>query len=95
MGVYIEGMKIPDKITQVIFYPDGNVYVFRDVIDNDLKLTAIEIPTPHGRLIEVPKSFDLSGLVYIPHNDFMRTAQYFIDQVARQPTVIAEEGSEC
>ena len=48
----------------------------------------IEVPTPHGRLIEEPKAFDLDGLFYIEPHDFERIGKYFIDQVKEQPTII-------
>lgn len=92
MSILIEGMKMPDKITQVILYPDGNVYVFRDVIDNDLKLKAVEIPTPHKRLIEEPEFFNLGGLCFIASNDFVGTEKYFMDQLRALPTIVGEEG---
>lgn len=85
---------MPDKITQVILYPDGNVYVFRDVIDNDLKLKAVEIPNPHKRLIEEPQFFDIQGLVFIAHNDLIGTAKYFMDQLRAQPTIVEAEDGE-
>ena len=51
MGVYIKGMKMPDKATTIVVFPEGKARVFRQDIDHDEWLTAIEVP-PHGRLID-------------------------------------------
>lgn len=51
----------------------------------------VEIPTPHGRMIEEPKQFDYSGLAYIEPLDFRKIAEYFANQVKAQPTVIEAE----
>ena len=53
MGVYIKGMEMPKENTMLWLYPDGNVRVWRQDIDHDEWKTAIEVPTPHGRLIDV------------------------------------------
>ena len=53
----------------------------------------IEVPTPHGRLIEEPKQLSYDGLVYISPYDAIGTAKYFLDQIRAMPTIIpAEEG---
>ena len=57
MGLYIEGMEMPDKATTIVIFPEGEARVFRQDIDHDewLRLTAIEVPIPHGDLIERDK----------------------------------------
>ena len=43
---------MPKENTILWLYPDGNVRVWRQDIDHDEWKTAIELPTPHGRLID-------------------------------------------
>ena len=51
----------------------------------------IQLPENHKRLIEEPKEFDLSGLVYIHPDDYMKIAAYFAQQVKSQPTIVDAE----
>ena len=92
MGIYID-MEMPKENTILWLYPDGNVRVWRQDIDHDEWKTAIEVPTPHGRLIEEPKSYDYSGLVHISPYDFVGITKYFAEQVHNQQTVIEAEGT--
>ena len=49
MGVYIKGMEMPrDKALSLVIYSDGSITV--NLQNSPYK--AIEIPTPHGRLID-------------------------------------------
>ena len=52
MSILIKGMEMPDKVTTIVIFPEGKARVFRQDIDHDEWLTAIEVPTPHGRLID-------------------------------------------
>ena len=51
----------------------------------------VDVPTPHGRLIEEPKELEYSGLAYIYHSDFQGIAEYFAKQIRTLPTVIEAE----
>ena len=50
---------MPKENTMLWLYPDGNVRVWRQDIDHDEWKTAIEVPTPHGRLIDADKLLKL------------------------------------
>lgn len=53
MSIIIKGMDMPTTPKTIVIYPNGTI------IDGDkkgtkiLKAQAIEIPTPHGRLVDV------------------------------------------
>lgn len=49
--ILIKNMKMPDKATTIVIFSEGKARVFRQDIDHDEWLTAIEVP-PHGRLID-------------------------------------------
>ena len=57
MGIYID-MEMPKDPVQIWIYPDGNVRVWRQDIDHDEWKKAIEVPTPHGRLIDADIVYD-------------------------------------
>lgn len=88
MSIYISGVEMPDKTTTIVIFPEGKARVFRQDIDHDEWLTAIEVPTPHGRLIEEPKQLSYDGLAYISPYDVIGTAKYFLDQIRAMPTII-------
>ena len=93
MGVYIKSMKMPEDghILSLVLKSDGKVIGanYGEVLGK-----AVEVPTPHGRLIEEPKSYDYSGLVHISSDDYFGIAKYFAAQVRNQPTVIGAEDGE-
>ncbi len=49
--ILIKNVKMPDKATTIIVFPEGKARVFRQDIDHDEWLTAIEVPQ-HGKLID-------------------------------------------
>lgn len=53
MGIYISGMKLPEKFTEIVIYYDGRVSVFdkRKECYEDSGETAIEI-AGNGRLLD-------------------------------------------
>lgn len=51
MGVYIKGMKMPKRTTDITITPDGNVIVW-GYKNKLLDSTATEVLEPHGRLID-------------------------------------------
>lgn len=53
MGIYISGMKLPEKFTEIMIYYDGRVSVFDESAGDyeDSGETAIEI-TGNGRLLD-------------------------------------------
>ena len=61
MSLYIKGIDLPKKgeMIEVTLYHDGEVYARRVSNWNDEtnipNITAIPIPTPHGRLIDFTK----------------------------------------
>ena len=52
MSILIKGMEMSDKVTTIVIFPEGKARVFRQDIDHDEWLTVIEVPAPHGRLID-------------------------------------------
>lgn len=60
MGVYIKGLSLPtDGLTEVTLFPDGRAEWSEWVLDPDgfdieiqRRAIAVEVPTPHGRLID-------------------------------------------
>ena len=95
MGVYIKDMEMPKKSVALILFPDGNVHVFRDDIDHDEWLKAIELP-PHGRLIEESKVLDIV-FEWCPDDDGSvgkdGDLREMLDEIEALPTIIpAEEG---
>lgn len=53
MSVLIRGMEMPkEDIKTLMIFPDGNVRIWGTDIDPDEWAEAIEVPTPHGRLID-------------------------------------------
>jgi hypothetical protein len=67
MGVYIEGLDMPKEGEHIIalIKNDGKVFYFEQDIETTtckiMKDTeAIQIPTPHGRLIDANKIFTYS-----------------------------------
>ena len=66
MGVYIKNLSLPtDEPIEVTIYPDGRAEWTRWELDRDggdIEVTAeaeaVEIETPHGRLIEEREAYD-------------------------------------
>lgn len=53
MGVYIKCMEMPkEDVKSITIFPDGNVRIWGSDIDHDEWAEAIEVSTPHGRLID-------------------------------------------
>lgn len=52
--ILIKNLEMPDKATTIVVFPEGKARVFRQDIDHDEWLTAIEVP-PHGDLIDRDK----------------------------------------
>lgn len=54
MSVLIKGMDIPkDYEIKITLFPNGQVFIDNGVYF--LEYEAVEVPTPHGRLIDVDK----------------------------------------
>lgn len=87
MLVLIKGMEMPDKVTTIVIFPEGKARVFRQDIDHDEWLTAIEVPK-HGDLIERDK---------LREKEFIHAGDAYAVIMSRDirnaPTIIpAEEG---
>jgi len=54
----------------------------------------VEVPTPHGRLIEEPRAIYYGGLCQVAPNDVHGITRYFIEQIQKLPTIIEAEVSE-
>lgn len=98
MGVYIEGLKMPEQGRVTIqIGSDGAVYfvdkclIFKEKYEANC--SAITVKAPHSRLIEEPGLFHYGGLAKISPFDFIGTAKYFADQVKAMPTIIEAEGA--
>lgn len=96
MGVYIEGLKMPEQGRVTIqIGSDGAVYfvdkclIFKEKYEANC--SAIAIKAPHSRLIEEPELFHYDGLAKISPLDYIGTAKYFLDQVKAMPTIIEAE----
>ena len=99
MSVLIRGMKLPDKPRNCRFYdidPMGirKPYCSVQAVCNGLKdCPLVEIPEPHGRLIDADALVDcLATLLQFPSN--LVNGQWIVNTLREQPTIIpAEEGS--
>ena len=92
MSLIIKGLDTPQTPKRIIIYPNGTI------VDGDkkgtkiLKAQAIEIPTPHGRLIDADELQELYA-----DSDDLDLSNYDIKvAVVRQnikdmPTILVEE----
>ena len=88
MGVYISGANIPLKGGFLdISIDDEGVVWERDFFGWNEIGKAIEIPTPHGRLIDADKLIDL----WTPHRNSVFPASYFTDTAESGETIIEAE----
>lgn len=97
MSILIPDMKMPDKATTIVIFSEGKARVFRQDIDHDEWLTAIEVP-PHGRLIDADElSKKLTELADCKWNQMAKTlwsdayeeVNGFVEDA---PTIIGAEG---
>ncbi len=98
MTILIKGMKMPengDELLSIDIWPSGKVSINSDPMCKEVG-TAVEIPTPHGRLIDAD---DLQELY--ANTDDLDISDYYVNiVVVRQnikdmPTIIeAEEVQE-
>lgn len=86
MSLYIKGLDMPQTPKRIIIYPDGTI------IDGDkkgtkiLKAKAIEIPTPHGRLIDGDMVADMLDSMMVH-----KTLNSAYDEVLNMPTILEAE----
>lgn len=86
--ILIKNMKMPkDDIKTLMIFPDGNVRIWGTDIDPDEWAEAIEVPTPHGRLIDADAIPYIFGSTHATEYD---TVTKFV--INRLPTIIEEEG---
>ncbi len=57
MSLIIKGINLPNTIKYYQILPNGDVYetAFDGLLKSDKPLQAVQIPTPHGRLIDGDK----------------------------------------
>lgn len=97
--ILIKNMKLPDKATTIVVFPEGKARVFRQDIDHDEWLTAIEVP-PHGDLISREWLIDIAlHLLNTAKNDDIANGvkwlwQYIIDAPAIIPAELPKEEKE-
>ena len=106
MSVLIKGMEMPALCQECDLYIEGACYVkgyrdYRSIMDmskpDDCPL--IEVPTPHGRLIDAD-AFDervrVAGGMSEEEltEDFKDGVQTVLYMLSKQPTIIEAEGSE-
>ena len=91
----IKGMEMPKKELILILFPDGKVAT--EEYEIGAKAKAVEVPAPHGRLIDADAVIDLV-MQYCPDDDGMCSKagadlRELLDEIENLPTVIpAEEG---
>ena len=88
MGIYID-MEMPKDPVQIWIYPDGNVRVWRQDIDHDEWKTAIEVPTPHGRLIDADALY--GEWLDEGENECIYDTNAFLYSISGMPTIIEAE----
>lgn len=88
MSIIIEGIDLPTTPKKIVIYPSGNVdeYVLNELIQTDCQ--AIQIPTPHGRLIDAD-ALDLEREVDLA--DDWKTAHEISNCVRYAPTILEAE----
>ena len=92
MSVIVKGMEMPqgNSTINVLIYADGTVYTGHV---NDSQYSAVSVPTPHGRLIDIKSVED--GKFATVCNDYQRWWNGALESVIdNAPTVIEAEGSE-
>lgn len=76
MGIYIEGLEAPKTgFIRIQLYDDGTVWAFQGFGWEHQEKKYIEIPTPHGRLIDTDALDETilkinSQEAYITRNDY-------------------------
>lgn len=100
MSILIRGMEMPkgNSTINLLIYSDGRIFTGHL---NDDKYSAVEVPTPHGRLIDADalhdamynRAFETDGDTMWQSGCWVRYRA--IEQVHdSQPTIIEAEGSE-
>ena len=87
MSVLIKGMEMPkngDELLSIDIWPSGKVSINLDSMCKEVG-TAVEVPTPHGRLID-------ADLIYQETMRYSeRTRKMVMDMVNALPTIIEAE----
>ena len=92
MSVLIKGLTIPTVGVRhcVISFSNGRLLI-SDVCGNSIfEGNYVEIPTPHGRLIDADKLMQWIEHVY-GDKDIIK---FITDDIKRQPTIVEAEASE-
>lgn len=101
MGIYISGINLPKgkhSIVEITITEDGTVFTGSTDTFHKSDLRAVEIPTPHGRLIDLDKAhiyaleelFDVSPS-YITNTE---AAKAMMNIYEHMPIVIEAEEKE-
>lgn len=101
MGLYIEGGYLPcvDSKTVLHIFPDGKVYIeqsgLRDCYERP-ELQAIEIKTPHGKLIDADElkrhlSTEADEFMMSGNIDWAFAYGSAVSEVSHAPTIIDVE----
>lgn len=87
MSLYIKGINLPsdDKLLNIDISSNGEVWVNRGSEWDYYENSVIEIPTPHGKLIDA----DAIKNVFDKGDTF--TAFHFIEAVSEAPTILEAE----
>lgn len=85
MGVYIKGMKMPHdcdscKVSDIL---DCTLWKPMDIGERHPECPLVEVPTPHGRLIDED---EITAYSYLERNDEE------VESLDEFPTVIEQEG---
>lgn len=92
MSVLVKGMEMPDKATTIVIFPEGKARVFRQDIDHDEWLTAIEVPK-HGRLIDAD-ALEKCGEIVKQDQGYYYVKGVALTSIYNAPTIIEAEGTE-
>lgn len=96
MSILIKGMEMPKDDTKVVLiFSDGNVRVWGEDIDTDEWKKAVEVPTPHSRLVDCDEVFQRLQRFSISHPEFQEKTDSDFCALVRwlvtAPTIIEAE----
>ena len=98
-SILIKGAEMPISCTECPCYDDMET-CFCNVLDSYCEqykterhpdCPLVEIPAPHGRLIEAPNEISYAELYRYNRYDYIGIAEYFANQIRKLPTIIEAE----
>lgn len=94
MSIFIKGLNVPDKYpVKVIINPTGEAFV--DYGPYFETLEAVNVPTPHGRLIDADAILSqYNGNILTAQNDYAEGLRDAAEDIKTAPTIIEAEEEE-